>query len=482
MPEPAARGALGELTEILTTLTSFSDDPTRGVIIDELGPRIAAQIPRYPVARMEALAIVQACLRIPGGLTSLADVLEVFEGGTPAVERFRRLVHALSLPPELQDTERRQLVSILDSVEGRPWLAAYLGAASPVVERLPDGPGEALAVLEDLPAPRGEESRVLRFTRRLVVGDRLPEQARAAVHRWHTMLAGRLGLPLPPPPDHEPRGPATEDALLVLSLEPYLPGDNSCLLSAWLGYDQDAWLPLVREDRPRPLSEIPSMLDEFMHVVRDFTGGHPPQRVEFMLPRLLLSLPVDQWVTNGQPSVARRPGATLGTDCAVVVRDLERATDPSAREQWSRRWRAFDRADVLSEREVLWLNPGRSPYAYDSPAVPYSACAAVVEPPEGEDRSRLGTADALGAVLDAGVPVAVWSRQTGPAHRTPRGAFQRFARELFHRGRSDQLPERMRSLRSEASETTELDWARHIALLWDDPTRTVGAGTALRWP
>ncbi|MFF8387298.1 hypothetical protein ACF053_27155 [Streptomyces kanasensis] len=106
--EPVARGALGELGAIRGgTLDGFRDTPMRTVIIDGLGPRISSQIPRHPSVRQQVQAIVQMCLRVPGGLATLADVLTAFHGDDRTVERFRQLVEALSLPPELRVDERR---------------------------------------------------------------------------------------------------------------------------------------------------------------------------------------------------------------------------------------------------------------------------------------------------------------------------------------------------------------------------------------
>ncbi|MFF3412918.1 hypothetical protein ACFYW8_43725 [Streptomyces sp. NPDC002742] len=465
---------MAEFVDVLLGLPEFLDHPTRTVIVGELGPQISAQIPRHVSVRPDTFAIVRTCLSIPGGLATLVDVLTLFCGDAHTLTRLRQLVEALSLPQELQEGERRDLVAILGSAPGRPWLAAYLGAASPVVERLPDDPGEAVAVLEDLPTPRGGEPRVLRFTKALVAGRHVPERLRYEVRGWSTRFAHRLRLPLP---DHEPVRPTDEDALLVLSLQPYLPRGDSCLLSAWLGYGKDGWLPLVQEDEPRPLSQVPPMMNEFMAVVRDYTGGRPPKRVEFLLPRFLLGLPVDEWVTDEHPSAGGSPELALGVNCSVVVRDLERANDPPSHREWTRRWDAYTAGGALPEHEVLWLGPDHRPVPYGPPAVPKSVCAVVLE-----HSSLTVTADALATALDAGVPVVLWDRRTGPTDHPPRGNFRWTMRELMHGGRSEQLPERVRSLRAETLRSAGMGWGRHIALLWDDPTSIVGGGGALRWP
>ncbi|MEW2519087.1 effector-associated domain 2-containing protein [Actinacidiphila alni] len=465
---------MAEVVDVLLDLPEFRDPPTRSVIVGELDPQISARIPRHVSIRLDVIAIVRTCLYTPGGLAALVDVLTLFCGDTHTLARLRELVENLSLPQGLQEDERRSLVAFLSSVPGRPWLSAYLGAAGPVVQRLPDNPGEALAVLEDLRAPRGGEPRVLRFTRALVESCHVPERLRDEVRGWSARLAHRLRLPLP---DYGPVRPADEDALLVLSLQPYLPRGESCLVSAWLGYGRDGWLPLVQEDEPRPLSQVPPMLSGFMAVVRDYTGGRPPKRVEFLLPRSLLGLPVDQWVTDGRSSAASPPELALGVNCSVVVRDLERATDPSSRSEWSRRWSAYNANGALPEHEVLWLGPDRRPVQSGPPAVPSAVCAMVLEHP-----SNTVTADALATALDAGVPVVLWDRRTGPADHPPRGRFHWTMHDLMYGGRSEHLPERVRSLRAEALRSAEMDWGRHIALLWDDPTRTIGGGGALRWP
>ncbi|MFD7610796.1 hypothetical protein [Streptomyces sp. NPDC059828] len=479
-----ARGVL-ELADILVALDGFRDGPTRAVIVGELGPHIAARIPRHVSVRQEAVAVVRECQHVPGGLSALVELLMAFHGDDRRVERFRQLVDALAIPLELRQEERRELVAILGSEPGRPWLAAYLGAASPVAERLPDDADEAVAVLEDLPAPRGEVPRVVRFAQELEADPRMPEHVRDALYRWNARLTRRLGLRHPPPaPDRAPERPVDDEALLVLSLQPYLPRGDACLLSAWLGYGEDGWLPLLQEDEPRPLSQVPSMMGEFMTVVMDYTGGRPPGRVEFLLPRFLLNLPVDEWVVDSRDSDGGSVAPVLGVRCPVVVRDLERANDPLAHQEWVRRWDAFTGDGVLPERNVLWWDQegARRPSGNDPRSVPAAAGAVVLEPSDTGAVPDAAAADLLATALDAGVPVALWDRRTGQAEHVPRDAFRRTARRLMHGGRFDQLPERVRSLRAEALRSAELESGRHITLLWDDPNSTVGAGGALRWP
>ncbi|MFF9623994.1 hypothetical protein [Streptomyces griseosporeus] len=82
MQEPVARGALAEVVEILVVLDGFRDDPVRAVITDELGLRVSSRIPRHLSVPQQVHAIVQTCLRVPGGLAPPADVLTAFHGTT----------------------------------------------------------------------------------------------------------------------------------------------------------------------------------------------------------------------------------------------------------------------------------------------------------------------------------------------------------------------------------------------------------------
>lgn len=111
MQEPVAGGALGELVAIRVALDGFRDAPKRTVIIDEMGPRISSQIPRHLSVRQQVQAIVQTCLRVPGGLATLANVLMAFHGDDRTVERFRQLVEALSLPRSCGSTSGETLAA-----------------------------------------------------------------------------------------------------------------------------------------------------------------------------------------------------------------------------------------------------------------------------------------------------------------------------------------------------------------------------------
>lgn len=463
-------------------MDGFTDVHTREVLLDELGPRVAHSVARHPSVRAQADALVRACLSIPGALQDLADVLAAFQGETRSVLRLREFAARFGSRAVMREEERRELLGILRDEPGRPWLAAYLEAVGPVAERPPEGLAEAIAVLDDLAAPPDGIPQILRFTLALTTRQRGAVDVREALARWSERIARRLGVPLPRVSPHVPADAwGEEDVLLVLRLQPYRPASTDCLLSAWLGYGEGRWLTLAKEDEPRPLTQIATSLGEFWSVAEDYAGGRPPTRVEFVLPRSLLNLPVDHWrVRGGGDAAGELDDYPLGARCPVVLRDLERAVDPLALHRWERRWEALQREPLLPESRALWLTADRAPGQVDWPELD-TAVAVIVEAPPRAPAGAM--AEALELALDAGVPVALWQREADRHEYVEQpGGFHAVARELVHGGRGAQLPERLRELRHEALHSPHWAVGRHIALLWDDPRRSVGGGGELRCP
>ncbi|WP_371618587.1 hypothetical protein [Streptomyces sp. NBC_00454] len=320
------------------------------------------------------------------------------------------------------------------------------------------------------------------------------ERWAARLRDWVQGTRERLALPAlrPPPP------PARRTALHV-RLESPPGGEDGFLARMWLRRDtaEHIWesegepirLDAVRDELVRQLGSVGRAL------LGRAEAGQPSdavERIEFHVPYELLDLDFDQW------PVPRGPGGrtrALGLVYQVVVRCPQEREDTGS--EWRTKWR------------WLWAQGGRHADAvrvvadadvYDGLGVelgagPAPACV-LAHTPAG---ARTGAV--VEAVLEGGVPVAVWRRAgglpgvpgppgpTGPAGPLTPPDLLALLAPADAGGRPDPgaldvraLPERVREVRRAAvgagagapyASRQQAAGADRLVLLWDDPDDTL---------
>lgn len=297
------------------------------------------------------------------------------------------------------------------SYEAYVWAFKATGCVAPVQGGLP---GETLLeVVQDLDERHGGPGGMplaVPFVRflgdRAAVGD---GQWAARLGDWVRATRERLALPALPPPPPPPRRTA-----LHVRLESPPGGEDGFLARMWLRRDatEHIWesegepvrLDAVRDELVRQLGEAGRARGT------DAAAGLPSaavERIEFHVPYELLDLDFDQW------PVPRGPGGrtrALGVVYQVVVRCPQEREDTGAewrgkwRWLWGRGGRHADAVRVVADADVgdgLGMELG---------AAPAPACVLA------HTRPGARTAAVVEAVLEGGVPVAVWRR---PANTPP---------------------------------------------------------------
>lgn len=416
--------------------------------------------------------IVITCLSHPGSLQILAGVIERFHPGSDSVRTAGDLVAELLPEPLLLPEERRLLHQFADMLENggvEPGVLAmapllYRDAAGPVgppLERPVEGLKDVLAELEDLPFQPDAVPPLLKFVESLA--GQAHEPVAEELRGWIGRLGERLGLPssgraLLAFPGHG-TAKAEDRAYLIIECRPDSADPDGFLASAWLQYRDEPGTPLLRDDLPRPLDRLPELVETLLVEKAQVANRQVPElTVEFVLPRQMISIPVDQYHYTFK-KLRRR----LGIDYPIVVRSLERMRDHQMRHSWQGKWswlrenpgggdttwvRAFGECDgerlyaVLCERS--------------------NVCLALAFPP----REDVESADELEIGLQAGVPIALWSRlETDP---------DRFVAEIEGLLSSDlmSLPQQVRELRLKAVQTGSPQHpGNHLTLLFEDADR-----------
>lgn len=363
------------------------------------------------------------------------------------------------------------------------WAFKAAGCAPPVHAGLP---GESLLeVVQDLDERQGGRTGMppaVPFVRFLADRAGTGDPAWAArLREWVRATRERLGLPALPPPPPPPRRSA-----LHVRLEVPPGGGDGYLARMWLRGERTAhiWesegapvrLAAVREELVRQLALIGAGSEADAEAAAPGPLPGALDRIEFHVPYELLDADFDQWPVPRGPAGRRR---ALGLLYQVVVRCPQERADTRA--EWHAKWRWLcarggrhpDAVRVVEDAEVtdalgMELGAGTAP-----------ACVL------GHTAAAAPDAGLLEAVLEGGVPVAVWRRggglpapplldllaPAGPDGRPDPGALDVLA-----------LPARVREVRRAAAGAAAGSpralqpgaGGDRLVLLWDDPDDTPG--------
>ncbi|MFF9764372.1 hypothetical protein ACF1G4_33555 [Streptomyces caelestis] len=460
--------------------------------------------PRSPESNtVEALALELAyCADHPGGLSVYLEEFSRGHQKTTSWQAVERL-HRQLFPPELLERHHRlTLCELLESCEQasrlRPLALRVLhetgaGPVSPADwgsgrghDERHDEVSALLAVFEDLPYGwENEPHPLLVFVETVAVLEDTPLRAR--LHAWSGRVAPRLGCRSPL------RLTRLRDEVAARAGRPLSPYRLLVEITARTPvpdlYTVRSWVVPPGPDGARPygepaqLSSRAAMEDEvagrYLSCVQELGELSAGMVVEFLLPRPLLWLPVDQITVRPPDSVAR----PIGADHTVLVRSRDRWAKP----HWRPRLHA--RSDLLT------IAPET---AFESAAVRVVPYGERLRPVEllrqlRHDREQLGwlflepppytgglEGDAVNVLLEMGMPVIVAVREVGGHPEAERKTRKVLA------GRLMELPERVRMLRGEVGPDAEafsvLDLHRHISLVWDGRDGLEGADSALGHP
>ncbi|MEU6315572.1 hypothetical protein [Streptomyces sp. NPDC047014] len=361
------------------------------------------------------------------------------------------------------------------------WAFTAAGCTTPVGGGLPgDGLLEVAQDLDERQGGRGGMPLAVPFVRHLADRAAAEGDTRWArrLGEWVAATRERLGLPVLPPPPPPPR-----TCVVHVRLEEPPGGEPGFLARIWLRGDrtEQVWesegapvaLDSVRRELVRRLAHLgapPQDGDRYGR--RTFTAV---DRIEFDVPYALLDTGFDQWPVPRGPAGRAR---ALGLLHQVVVRCPQERD--GSRAEWHASWRWLhgrggrhpEAVRVVEEHEV---HDGLGMELAEGPA-PACVLAHTTAAPH---------AGLLEAVIEGGIPVAVWRRGGG----TPAPALLDLLAPAGPDGRPDPgaldvlaLPARVREMRRAAAGAAaaavracqrppEED---QLVLLWDDPDDAPG--------
>jgi hypothetical protein len=241
---------------------------------------------------------------------------------------------------------------------------------------------------------------------------------------------------------------------------------NLYQLSYWRQDDPAEWPPARGEIRTVTLDELERRVDDLVVSAERAWSGHAVAvALEFVLPRELLNLPVHRWRKehdSGDP----RP---LCLDYPIVVRSLERMRSLHWHRVWHQRWQTL--MNDPSAARVHFGQPADPRGIHRIDAVlsdPQWVLMVLTAPPPCQPQPG---PDELTAALRSGLPALVWHPEASS------GVLREIVAWLVEGDGLGDLPGRAQASRQaalqEAAAPFDVNIARDVVVLWDDPHRLV---------
>jgi hypothetical protein len=413
--------------------------------------------------------IVRWCAEQPDGLRQLAVAVRALEGSSTEADRIETLAE-IGLPTRVLEPRERELVEqLLSLLDDRERAGLLHGLTNRWSERnRPDArdPRALVSGLEDSIPGADDLHPLYVVLSRLVhaVWDRLAtdDLRYNGVGDLVSQVGQRTGVP--PERLTDPPSPAStsDRQYFVVRLAESGRDPSRMLLDIWLVDDGD-WSRRYASDETHTLDQIGPKIDEELARLAADEIDVGELRVEFILPRRLLSHPVDQWLMAA-------PGVTspIGVHYPVVVRDLLRMRNRIIRKNWQLRCRSLAThgvqavADAVRYEPLNPADPDLYPELMRNRNLP--ACMVVLGPSADYVPRRIQS------WLTAGLPVIAWCR-----HNDAYSQFDRHLPNVITGRGINGLPLAVWQLRQDAGVNEPVAGiehvGRHIVLLWDDADR-----------
>lgn len=469
-------GSRRDLHNALVAMPHFRDARSRHLFLDafQLRVRTLHGVDLEPTksidATADAHALIDLCQSIPGLLRLIVETFPLGDQNRSDFGRLLLLVESLCTQPLLTDRERDDLVGLLADVAPGVLAEAHRYAEPPARATGPVPRGNAALVRQietHMHRPDGLP-RIFLFTEYVAgrVGD-LGEQLRC----WGDRTAARLGCHHA---DMERlRGQVATvrhqvaDPILIIHVAPdaIRPRDRF-LLSAWLQRDGRPGRAIDMSDEAESLDDIVTRVDRLLEeVYRRLEFETEALVIELVLPRSLITEPVDQWPITDLLSTP------LGSRFRVVLRSYERLRQDRLRPRWRVKWRLAQQQRAASADAMHFVphDADSTPQQIANMLVPDHKLALVLGGPPAA-QPDLAPHDAYAAGLSAGVAYIAWIRDVGLTDQ-----FRAAIVEALTDAPVRDLPRRITDWRSarQPDEDVTAALGQHVTLLVCDESRPV---------
>lgn len=459
------------LVDVLV-VAGFADDRSiRTLMVSELRRSLdnPFTVPDQLAPRDQLIEIVNGCSVIESGLPTLADVLEFLRPGTRECTRFRDLVDSLPLRDVVSESEQEAFRQRLEGFAPTGLRAAVRRAARHVVPApLYADAGQAFSGLADFNAAPGELPPVVAFAE--LIAAECDEQLAAHLRKWSDGQAHRLRLD---DALHRLRSQVTPSRSgrlhLTIMISPDPVDADRHEISHWRQDDPAEWPPPRGETVTTTSAELEDEVAKVISAAEEAWSESDAEVVlEFVLPRVLLDLPVHTWRTErdfGSPQ-------PLYMTYPMVIRSLERMSSPRSHRVWRRRWASWTQEPSVERVYFCERDDTEDHQRLDAILSDERWLMTVLTATPSSN--PIPGRDELFAALRAGLPVIVWHPTVSSE------AVREVVTWLASSDDLGNLPALTRKHRLDAlrngSSSPDGGIIGDLVVLWDDPSRMLPLG------
>ncbi len=454
---PMAKEALAESDQIVAFVSSqrfFDDviDPDPGLLPELYRP--------IPVSAKTPTGI--AYLRLHGGLAAPPPVSSAHASGRLPVEGTDTVLDVI---PGDDLVRLREYLTVIEVPQLAVMVSRALGPAVPLprLDGITDG-WAALRLLTEFNA--GADGVPPAITFLWLLAEQVGGEVGAVITSWIGEHARRLrlGPALERQKELQLSIPTSSELHLMIAVEPHEIDPSRCQLSFWRQDDPLIWPPTNGDVHEAALDELEYRVDEIVSdTERAWAGQSAARVIEFVLPRSLLTLPVQRWRTQHR-SGSPRP---LLWDYQLGVRSLERMRNVHWHREWRRRWNEMLQGP--SPDRIYRFGGSDPEEAIDAVLRDPRWVGLVMEQPPSPQPQPSADPDPLSAALRAGLPLICWHPTT-----TTEDVRTQVGRLLGgERGFSDVLERRRRELVAAPGGPTDADPLYDMVVMFDDPYRVI---------
>ncbi|WP_145830883.1 hypothetical protein [Actinoplanes teichomyceticus] len=465
-PDRTRSDIQNEIAEILVRSHAFGSVGERDGLIRAVGARYHRDLPVEPIQHdMTHLRLIVRTCAGADCLALLVDEARI-RLAEPSTLRLLQLVDEWDGVQNFTDDEWRTIRDILQQVDIARVSNINELFRRAVRSRLPAPPAHCRSpwhIFVHLAGLNADDQGVPLFMVFLwqvadavedAVGRPLKHLVNQLGQKWGITAALQRRLWAQPLPE---AGPAQSMLLILIDQHPL--HQNRFTVTYWYQWDPERWAPHRGADQVVDRAMLEAAVRGIVETVESqwpLDGG--PLRLEFVLPMMLLNLPVERWSKEIDPDDGPVP---FYRHYPVVVRSLDRIQERTRHRVWRRRWRVLREAPGTT---VCLYSVGDPPRLEQDIVLDERVVSLVLsaspEQPNGAREIRVA--------IRTGVPVLLWHREG-----TPDRLFRQAVQDLLAYGGIVELPDRAQRLRITSSRDDDdlADTGRNLVLLWDDPSR-----------